>query len=164
MKYCTKCSTTKETSKFSKHKNRSDGLNGWCKECVNVSTAQHRINNRELLRLQSKEYRKNNKQKLKDFHCGVKRKYHVLKTCASRRNISVSITIEQYENIIKSRVCYYCDVDISNMSGSGLDRKDNNVGYTIDNVVQCCKTCNTIKMNHTVEELKKRLLKMYYKL
>lgn len=28
---------------------------------------------------------------------------------------------------------------------SGLDRKDNNKGYTVDNTVPCCKSCNLAK-------------------
>ena len=35
---------------------------------------------------------------------------------------------------------------------NGLDRVDNEKGYTIDNVVPCCKHCNYAKRNRSVEE------------
>ena len=37
---------------------------------------------------------------------------------------------------------------------NGLDRVDNTKGYTIDNVVPCCKTCNFAKGTMTLEEFK----------
>lgn len=30
---------------------------------------------------------------------------------------------------------------------NGLDRKDNSTGYTLENVVPCCKMCNNSKKN-----------------
>lgn len=38
---------------------------------------------------------------------------------------------------------------------NGIDRVDNTKGYTIDNVVSCCKYCNTAKSNHSIEEFSK---------
>jgi hypothetical protein len=35
---------------------------------------------------------------------------------------------------------------------NGVDRKDNTIGYTIDNSVSCCKTCNFAKRNMTYAE------------
>jgi len=39
MKICTKCKKNKSLKKFSKHAGRPDGLQGWCKECVNMDNA-----------------------------------------------------------------------------------------------------------------------------
>ena len=46
----------------------------------------------------------------------------------------------------KSHWRSYCTVDVS-----GLDRKNNDFGYTSDNVVPCCAVCNTMKMEMSVE-------------
>ncbi len=52
-----------------------------------------------------------------------------------------TITLEEYLEFIK-KPCYYCNQDISNSSGSGMDRIDNKRGYSLDNVNQCCMDCN----------------------
>jgi len=55
------------------------------------------------------------------------------------------------------QACFYCGIEPRQTSGhatqryngsfiyNGLDRLDNNKGYTIDNVVACCRTCNFAK-------------------
>ena len=44
--------------------------------------------------------------------------------------------------------CFYCG-DTNNI---GLDRIDNTKGHTKDNVVPCCYTCNTARMNNFTHE------------
>tara|TARA_Y100000310_G_scaffold68786_1_gene64109 strand:- start:169 stop:534 length:366 start_codon:yes stop_codon:yes gene_type:complete len=39
--------------------------------------------------------------------------------------------------------CFYCMNKIGKTTG--LDRTDNTKGYTLENVVPCCRECNTIK-------------------
>ncbi len=65
-----------------------------------------------------------------------------------------NITFEQYETIINNN-CNYCNESIKEETGSGLDRLDNNKGYTFENVVPCCGDCNKSKNNiFTPEEWK----------
>ena len=42
MKTCTKCNIQKNIDEFGKNKNTNDGLNCWCKKCVNKQTANYR--------------------------------------------------------------------------------------------------------------------------
>jgi hypothetical protein len=42
--------------------------------------------------------------------------------------------------------CHYCEGDIG--FNIGLDRKDNTVGYSYENVVPCCGICNSTKGKH----------------
>lgn len=71
---------------------------------------------------------------------------------AKRRNLEFNLTHEQVKEI-SSNNCYYCDatpfcikrVNKHSITYNGIDRVDNNKGYTIDNVVSCCKICNTAK-------------------
>lgn len=53
------------------------------------------------------------------------------------------IPFEQYVEMLKQK-CHYCNDDL-NLTGCGLDRKDNEVGYIVGNVVPCCRQCNTVK-------------------
>lgn len=67
------------------------------------------------------------------------------------------LSIEQFEEII-IRPCTYCaDSGKQKINGavwpwSGIDRLDNEVGYTFKNSVPCCRVCNVAKNNLTHEE------------
>lgn len=49
-------------------------------------------------------------------------------------------TMKEAESVILGASCVYCGSD----QGIGLDRKDNNQGHAIANVVSCCEKCNMI--------------------
>ncbi len=56
------------------------------------------------------------------------------------------------------KVCYYCGIGLSTNGNRAaqisVDRKDNSIGYTIENIELCCQRCNTIKGNiFTAEEM-----------
>ena len=82
--------------------------------------------------------------------------YRIYQQSATIKNLSFSLTKEQFRKII-SRNCYYCNKIPSNRMDSkkqkyngdliysGIDRKDNNKGYHIDNCLPCCKRCNFLK-------------------
>jgi predicted nucleic acid-binding Zn ribbon protein len=65
---------------------------------------------------------------------------------ARRRGHEWTIGLEEYVKLV-SLPCHYCYRPISE-TGSGLDRKDNERGYLLDNVVTCCCRCNRVKMDH----------------
>jgi hypothetical protein len=50
--------------------------------------------------------------------------------------------------------CFYCDSSLLNIiTGSGLDRIDNSQGYTPENTLPCCYSCNSLRGDRlTVEE------------
>lgn len=61
--------------------------------------------------------------------------------------------IEAYNLIISK--CHYCGLDPKwPIARSGIDRVDNFKGYTKENVVACCYTCNTAKGIKTQVEFK----------
>lgn len=90
----------------------------------------------------------------KKYYSTPKGRYVFSKNRSTKhRNIEWNLTFEQYENLIIEN-CYYCD-DPLNPMGTGLDRLKNDLGYTIDNVVPCCGSCNKIKSDElTSEEMK----------
>lgn len=69
---------------------------------------------------------------------------HQLKPQAKSRGLVLEITLEQYELIIAGGRCSYCG-DSLPVDGHGLDRIDNQFGYTIENVTPCCTRCNIRK-------------------
>jgi hypothetical protein len=51
--------------------------------------------------------------------------------------------------------CHYCFSSLLTETGIGLDRINNNLGYSLDNVLPCCGNCNKIRQDKlTVEEMK----------
>lgn len=80
---------------------------------------------------------------------------------AEKRGHSFELTEKQFSELTQQD-CYYCGAKPNNIvnqkksNGSytynGIDRVDNTKGYTIDNVVPCCKQCNQAKSNQTLQD------------
>lgn len=66
------------------------------------------------------------------------------KSSAKIRGLRWTLTFIEYVELIGSDECFYCGEEL-NETGSGLDRIDPALGYTYENVVPCCATCNKIK-------------------
>ena len=74
------------------------------------------------------------------------------KTVAKQKGLPYTITLEFYEGLI-NKGCHYCGIALTDMSGHCMDRIDNSNGYTQDNVLPACGTCNCIRGDAlTVEE------------
>lgn len=73
---------------------------------------------------------------------------------ALKRNYAFELNLELFEKLIKSK-CYYCGTEPQqqlykkgmkyNLTYNGIDRRNNSIGYTIENSVSCCKFCNFAK-------------------
>jgi len=80
---------------------------------------------------------------------------------AKRRGLSFGLTKEDFSFLTQMN-CHYCGrepkqvVKKKSQNGAyiytGIDRVDNTKGYTMDNVVPCCVTCNRMKRDMTVLE------------
>lgn len=68
--------------------------------------------------------------------------------------------VEAYKLIIGA--CHYCGYSPAWPTARvGIDRVDNNKGYTLDNCVSCCFTCNSAKGELSVEEFRTWLRNVY---
>lgn len=63
---------------------------------------------------------------------------------AMQRDYAFELTEELFNEIIKNN-CYICGKSNSSKHYNGIDRYDNNIGYTPDNVRCCCGQCNIMK-------------------
>jgi hypothetical protein len=72
---------------------------------------------------------------------------------AQRKGIEFSITREYAYALVRSR-CYICG-GIESSGIVGLDRIDNDEGYTYSNTVACCGHCNTCKNAFTIPQMRK---------
>lgn len=80
---------------------------------------------------------------------------------AKTRNLEFNLSIDEFKRIIHSN-CVYCGIEPKNrtltrnklkltIKVNGIDRKDNNKGYTKENSLACCEDCNRAKRNLTYE-------------
>ena len=74
-------------------------------------------------------------------------RWSILKTQARRRGILCDVPFEAFLALTR-RPCHYCG-DHTTERFRGLDRVDNDRGYTMANVVPCCPVCNYMKSKLT---------------
>lgn len=80
----------------------------------------------------------------KKYAMTTKARFGNLKRRSKTRGYDVSLTFEQFEQIV-SKPCIYCGDETELI---GIDRQDNLLGYSFENSKPCCKTCNMMK--HTL--------------
>ena len=74
---------------------------------------------------------------------------------AKRRDLDFRLSEEQVLSLLSSP-CSYCGLPHSmsckEIKYNGIDRRNNSLGYIIENCVPCCKICNHMKCELTEEE------------
>ena len=93
----------------------------------------------------------------------IRRCFEQYQRNAIARNFVFELDMETFITITQGK-CFYCNKLPTNpfkWSGrgaiylcNGIDRVDNTKGYTLQNSVPCCKTCNRIKSNMTLDHFK----------
>ena len=78
----------------------------------------------------------------------IDRIYKTYKSSAFRHGRKFELVKEDMY-LFYQKDCYYCG---DNMKTVGIDRIDNNLGYTKTNTVPCCKYCNWMKNSHGADE------------
>lgn len=88
------------------------------------------------------------------------------------RGMEFNLKFDEFKNIITQN-CYYCNSEPRELSLSyvtsehgkidfnGVDRLDNNVGYTIENSVPCCSKCNYAKHTNNVTDFIEHIKAIY---
>ena len=108
-------------------------------------------------------------------HVGLKnRLFKEYKAGACKRGLEFDLTFEQFISLIEGN-CVYCgeapriyEYQKQYMQRAhepwchnGVDRVDTTKGYTIDNCVSCCTSCNYAKHMMSVDEYKAFITKVY---
>jgi hypothetical protein len=101
------------------------------------------------------------KEKMSDGRASLRQLYQKYKIGAGKKGRIFTLSEPWFENLTKQN-CYYCDSPPSQRfqfkrgwgayTYNGIDRLDNKRGYTMDNSVPCCKKCNTMKLNMSVDD------------
>lgn len=98
--------------------------------------------------------------------------YTNYKFSAQYRDLVFKLNKNDFRKLTKER-CFYCNAEpsqVHNPNGvyngyyiyNGIDRKNNNKGYTIDNCVSCCKVCNYMKSSMDFDEFINRVKVIYH--
>jgi|694.fasta_scaffold128163_2 hypothetical protein len=95
---------------------------------------------------QAKKWRNEHADKVIEIN-NIKRlnpneKYKYYKRRAENLGLEFDIDIDEFLKLIE-KMCHYCGTkkDLWN----GIDRKNNDIGYTLNNIVPCCYMCNMLK-------------------
>lgn len=127
MKNCTKCGWAGKPSEFPLNKKGRGGLSPICFSCKRMS---------EKAVYDSNPHRKKNRG-----DGSPSRKFSTYKHSAVVKGKEFHITKDQFMELWQ-KPCYYCSASIQTI---GIDRVNNERGYTVDNIVPCCKLCNYAK-------------------
>jgi len=93
---------------------------------------------------------------------------------ASLRDYTFDLTLDEFKVYLQQN-CHYCDSPpyntfksgvrryngIETFKYTGIDRKINSLGYTMDNCVPCCKRCNFSKKDFDYSEWVEWIDKVY---
>lgn len=94
------------------------------------------------------------------------------KCSAKSRGLEFNLDKERFKEITKQN-CEYCGIPpfrsiinrFANMNGTyiynGIDRVDSSKGYIEGNIVPCCRNCNVMKMNLSLEEFTEHIERIY---
>ena len=88
--------------------------------------------------------------------------YTKYKRRAGQKGYEFSLTKKIFYSLLKQN-CYYCGIEPKQIARAnhkffkpftynGIDRKDNDQGYFVGNVVSCCGACNRAKNVMSVSE------------
>ena len=136
-KQCAKCGEEKPATPEYFHKH-GDGLFSQCKVCKNkIKLIWNKQNPDKVREWKRRRYRTPAGKLAKIRHK------------ATEKGIYFDLQLEHYKSSLWGKPCHYCGCEIK---VTGLDRKDSSKGYTPDNVVPCCWSCNSKKGTKPYEE------------
>jgi len=87
-----------------------------------------------------------------DYDAKISNRWAGLKSKCKFRGIELSLTFEQYTELVEHKLCTYCGASLEKSRGASLDRVDSAKGYILGNCVPCCYLCNVMKSDQTLEQ------------
>ena len=76
---------------------------------------------------------------------------------ARKRGYCFELTVPEFINLVTAPMCRYCRCKPYQTAYGflvlGIDRIENDKGYTIDNCAPCCKDCNFKKGTGSIDRL-----------
>ena len=98
------------------------------------------------------------------------RLFDIYQRSAKRRGFKFNLTKKEFKELTKNN-CYYCEIIPSqkvsknkangNYIYNGIDRIDSTKDYEISNCCSCCKNCNFMKLNLSINDFLIHIKKIY---
>lgn len=86
-------------------------------------------------------------------------KFSAYKINANRKNYPFELSFEDFISICE-KPCFYCEkYDINKLNG--IDRVNNNDGYTSTNSLPCCSICNNMKKAMEINDFLNHIKRIY---
>lgn len=143
--------------------------------CENIYTKEQKILSNDYLGNYVEKH--HNKTKNKDIQIGIRNKlYSEYKRNALKRNINFELSFDEFDEITNKN-CLYCnsepkEIDINYIKQygcksqptiykNGIDRINNDEGYTKENCVPCCSKCNMMKRDNDIYDFLKQIELIY---
>ncbi len=121
--------------------------------------SRYRQKHPEKVKLARKKWNEENPEKLKEYRRKRRNKpeekFYRYRCSAKNRGYEFLLTREDFV-LLLTQSCHYC----GEIDKIGVDRKDNNVGYVLQNCVPCCKWCNFFKSREGYREFIERCKKI----
>ena len=130
VKQCVTCNQDKPLFDFPAQKRRSGSLY-YRPHCFSCKYDKEVLSGKVANKDYHKEYYYSNKLDAKYKGYIHKDKVKYKSACVLTRDEAVTVMMQP---------CFYCQKENSH----GIDRKDSNLGYTVENTVPCCEKCNNI--------------------
>ena len=97
---------------------------------------------------------------LECFRDYISSNYTDYKYSANKRNKEFALSELEFYNITNND-CYICGKKNTDLHNNGIDRIDNNIGYSHNNCKACCGTCNYLKNDYTIEDVLIKMVQIY---
>ena len=162
-KTCKRCQSEEPLENFSSNKPTRDGLQSYCKSCNSDIHKRWLSQHREQYKEYQRRWYQENKERLlvKRADCAKTptERYRQIKGRAKKRGVRLAITREGFIGWFNAQKddCHYCRRPLTGYEngapeGLTVDRKDNNRGYELGNLVLACMRCNTMKGSWLTEK------------
>ncbi len=162
-KKCPRCGVVKPLDNFNGNKSRRDEHSGYCRKCDYEIKRQLHLDDPDYMARYARSYRKHQQGTPQG-------RFRSLKDGARIRGqqclISKGEFLIWFSN--ESKICHYCCRDINmvgvrTLDSLTIDRRNNELGYQLGNIVIACRRCNLIKGSWFSEEQMLEIARKYFK-
>jgi hypothetical protein len=136
-----------------------------CRECSGSAICEHGHHKIYCQKCGGSVFCDHHRERRRCIFCTPRGAYQQLLNGAKRREINFDLTFEQFDRTVHNP-CTYCGDTFEKLQLQAdevvpsIDRWNNALGYTSENSVSCCSTCNFMKRCMSAEAFRKHCQKV----